>query len=379
MPALSPSRAASLARDEKALNVRMFARLVAWGAAALVALVVAVAAERTELGSQRAHASLTAMLSPPAEPDQQLSEQRLAWSEGFDKQMRRQAEVIVALTQERDALTEKITALERQVGDLSGTLVRTTARLEAEMKTAQQAAAAASAAATRIAQTRPEPSEPAAPAVAPPGVAPPRTPPVREAAAPAAVPPAFLPNSLPLGAVHAGTPAYTGTIPMPVGATPETNGPPAMQRPFPVRAPAPAAPEVVAALARPSGAAPANSSALLYGPLFRSNPLLTTGILDTPIEHGALATEFAIDLGPATTIDAMRARWSEIKTAQSPLFDNLKPLVALKDGGKTGQELHLVAGPLTTTAASGRLCAVLSGTGVPCQATMYEGQRLTAR
>ncbi len=372
MPALSPSRAASLARDEKALNVRMFAKLVAWGAAALVALIVAVAAERTELGSQRAHASLTAMLNPPAEPDQQVSEQMMAWSEGFDKQMHRQAEVIVALTQERDALTEKITGLERQVGDLGGTLVRTTARLEAEMKTAQQVAQAA---ATRIAQVRPEPPEPAAPATAAP-----RTPPVREAAIPAAVPPAFLPNSLPLGAVHAGAPAYTGTIPMPV-TTPEPNGPPAMQRPFPVRAPPPPAPApaVVAALARPNGATPANSSALLYGPLFRSNPLLTTGIIDMPIERSAIATEFAIDLGPATTIDALRTRWSEIKTGQAPLFDNLKPLVALKDGGKTGQELHLVAGPLTTTAASGRLCAVLSGTGVPCQPTAYEGQHLTAR
>jgi len=370
MPALSPTRATSLAKDDSGFNGRMFVRLCAWVSAAMAALVVAVAAGRTELGSERAHAALVAMLSPPAGPDrrsdQQLSEQMMAWSESVDKQMRRQAEAIRTLTEDRQALLEKLGAMERQVGDLGGTLARSTARFEADLKTVQQVAAAASAAAaTRLAQARPDPPEPAA--LAAPATAAPRTPPAHEAAAP--------PNPAPLGAVHAGAPAYTGTIPMPTTTTPETYGPPGMTRPFPVQAPAETA--VATPRPRPNEARPANPA--LYGPLFQSNPLMTTGIIGAPMEPGTISAEFAIDLGSAATIDALRTRWGEIRTSQSPLFDNLRPLVAIKDGGKGAQELHLVAGPLTTTAASARMCAVLSGTGVPCQATVYEGQRLTAR
>jgi hypothetical protein len=376
MPALSPTRATSLAKDGSGFNGRMFVRLCAWVSAAMVALVIAVAAGRTELGSERAHAALVAMLSPPAasdrRSDQQLSEQMMAWSESVDKQMRRQAEAIRTLTEDRQALLEKLGAMERQVGDLGGTLARSTARFEADLKTVQQVAAAASAAAaTRLAQARPDPPEPAT--LAAPATAAARMPPAREAAAP--------PNPVPLGAVHPGAPAYTGTIPMPTATTPETNGPPGMTRPFPVQAPPQAAaePAVATPRPRPNEAKPGNPSTPLYGPLFQSNPLMTTGILGAPMEPGAISAEFAIDLGSAATIDALRTRWGEIRTSQSPLFDNLRPLVAIKDGGKGAQELHLVAGPLTTTAASARMCAVLSGTGVPCQATVYEGQRLTAR
>jgi hypothetical protein len=60
----SPSRAVSLGSDANPSNLRTFWRLYAWGAGAVLALVVAVMAGRTELGAQRAHAVLTAMLSP---------------------------------------------------------------------------------------------------------------------------------------------------------------------------------------------------------------------------------------------------------------------------------------------------------------------------
>jgi hypothetical protein len=98
-----------------------------------------------------------------------------------------------------------------------------------------------------------------------------------------------------------------------------------------------------------------------------------------PVEPGAISTEFAIDLGATATIDAARTRWNELRASQSPLFDNLKPAIALKEGGKSGPELHLVAGPLTSSATSARLCAVLAGTGTPCQPAAFDGQRLNAR
>jgi hypothetical protein len=106
---------------------------------------------------------------------------------------------------------------------------------------------------------------------------------------------------------------------------------------------------------------------------------MASGTLESPADLGTTAAEFAVDLGATATVDAARARWNELRASQSPLFDNLKPVIALKDGGKSGQDLHLLAGPLASNATSARLCAVLAGTGTPCQSTAFEGQRLNAR
>jgi hypothetical protein len=327
-----------------------------------------------------------------------MSEQMLALSGEFDKQMRRHAEMIGTLAEQRDSLADKVGFLERQINELGGTLARTTARLEGETRSAQQAAAAASAvaASTRAVQSRPDPVESPAPAVVAahtPAATPPTTPPFGRTPQPQSAPQTL--NPLPPGQIHpAATPAagfptlsggpppaqaYTGAVPVPAALEP--NGPPGMMRPFPAQPPqsAAAGDPWPAPPARSNGARASQPAAPANPPLFRSNPLMTTGIFEAPAEPGAVAAEFAIDLGAAPTIDALRARWNDLKISQSPLFDNLKPLVALKDGAKSGQELHLIAGPLTNTSAGVRLCAVLLGTGVLCQPAMYEGQRLAAR
>jgi hypothetical protein len=119
--------------------------------------------------------------------------------------------------------------------------------------------------------------------------------------------------------------------------------------------------------------------AAIPAPVFQSNPLMSTGILEPPPVTGAIAAAFGVDLGAASTIEVARSRWNELQVRQSPLLDNLKPLLALKDGGRAGQELHLIAGPLTSAAAGLRLCAVVSAGGAPCEPSDYEGQHLAAR
>jgi hypothetical protein len=167
----------------------------------------------------------------------------------------------------------------------------------------------------------------------------------------------------------------------------------------------PAAPDSVAAAVRPSAASvqapvsnipPAVDPMIAPVPLprpnaarapaaapestapFPANPLMTAGIFGAPVEPGEIATAFAIDLGPAGTIEAALTRWKSLVTSQSPLLDNLKPLITVKDGGRSGQELHLIAGPLNSMAGSVRLCAVLA-TSAACQPTAFEGQRLSVR
>jgi hypothetical protein len=407
----SPSRAVPSGGGEHAVNTRLFLRLLAWGVGAALALVIAVAAGRTELGAKRAHAALTAMLSDPTPAEPQISERLTAWSNGVDAEMRRQAETVRAVAGQRDNLAEKVAAVERQLGDLGDTLARTSARLEVEAKAAQQAAASAMAAAVARAAQRPDAEATAPAALAPPApAASPRATTSREAARPSGT--SAAPNLAPPGQIRPTTavptsalgfpmtpadapppaPAYTGTVPMP--AAPESATP--TIRPFPAATPLSSSAAAPAAAEPPIGppvplprpfpskaqpvAAPAAAAAPApaRGPL-PVNPLMTTGIIDAPVEPGAIAPEFAIDLGAAATIDAARARWNEVRASQSPLFDNLKPVIALKDGGRSGQELHLVAAPLTSSATSARLCAVLAGTGTPCQPTAFEGQRLNAR
>jgi hypothetical protein len=232
----SPSWAVPSGGREHTVNTRLFVRLLAWGAGAVLALAVAVAAGRTELGAKRAHAALTAMLSGPAPVEPQISERLKAWSNGVEAEMRRQAETIRAVAGERDGLADKVAAVERQLGDLADTLARTSARLEVEAKAAQQAAASAMAAAVAKAPQRPDAVE----ATAPPAPAPPALAATtrREAARPS-VPPSP-PNPAPAGQIRPTTavptsavgfpmmrpdgpppaPAYTGTVPMP--ATPES-------------------------------------------------------------------------------------------------------------------------------------------------------------
>lgn len=374
MLALRPLSSVAFAAQTNLSIARLSLRLSAWACAAMLALVLALAAGRTELGAQRAHAALTAMQSGPTGPDQQWSDQMAAWSNGFDRQMRRMTDIIRTLTQERDGLAEKVTVLERRLNDLGATVAQSTAKLEVEARSAQQAAAAAGAAAasaTKLAQARQEPqpvlaapapaaalaatqspaSPPGAQAVAqavPHAPAAQPAPPMAETAQPAPAPfpgqlrprpplaaappasagpgapvaPAGFP-ALPAATAATSSPTYTGTIPMPTATA--ADGAAAMAHPFPasgtgisfaaeppaVQWPTPSPPHAGGG----GGVPPARVPATVAAPLFNFNPLMTTGILEAPPAPGAIATEFAIDLGAAATIEAARARWNELQTA----------------------------------------------------------------
>jgi len=399
MSITSPSRAVLLGPGANLITSRAFLLLCAWGTGATVALAVAVAAGRTDLGDQRARAAITAIFSPPQSPDQQMSGQMSALSVEFDKQTRRHADLIRTLTEQRDSLADRQGLLEHQIRELGATLAQTTARLEGETRLAQQAAAAAAAASSKAMQPKsdlPESAPPMAaapaPAVAPPppAVAPPPPSPVGRTPMPQtantlppgqihpAVPPPTVGFAVTSGSTLAPAPTYTGAIASPAAA--DANGTLTAVHPFPGQPPHPvaAADPWSAALTHRNGVK-ASPASVPIPAAFRSNPLMMTGIFAMPVESGASTAEFAIDLGAAPTIEALRARWNELRISQSPLLDNLKPLIALKDGSKSGQELHLVAGPLTNNSAAHRLCAVLVGTSALCQPTMYEGQRLVAR
>lgn len=94
----------------------------------------------------------------------------------------------------------------------------------------------------------------------------------------------------------------------------------------------------------------------------------------------ATRTEFAIDLGGEASIDGLRALWANVRGNHGAALEGLRPLVSVRDGVKAGTvELRLVAGPLANASAAARACALLQQKGVPCQTTIFDGQRLALR
>ena len=145
---------------------------------------------------------------------------------------------------------------------------------------------------------------------------------------------------------------------------------PAPATPAPAARPAPAVPPTAAApppAAAPPVAAPAPS--VRIGPPATVTPA-------GPAQSVATKTDFGIDVGGNATVEGLRALWANLKSAQPALFDGLRPVIAIRDGGSAGVELRLVAGPVANAAAAARLCAALSSAGQTCQPAIFDGQRL---
>jgi hypothetical protein len=139
----------------------------------------------------------------------------------------------------------------------------------------------------------------------------------------------------------------------------------------------PAAPRVAPALPQipPQAAAPPPAPPAAPGRVTSAHntAIGTAG----PVESIATKTEFGIDVGGNTSLDGLRALWATLKTNQPALFEGLRPVIAIREGGRPGAiELRLVAGPLANAGAAARLCAALTAAGQACQQTVFDGQRL---
>jgi hypothetical protein len=89
------------------------------------------------------------------------------------------------------------------------------------------------------------------------------------------------------------------------------------------------------------------------------------------------APEYAIDIGGALSIQALRARWLGIRSAHPQLFEGLIPTVALREVAKSKRvELRLVVGPLANAEAAARLCAALVPFRLYCQPASFGSQHI---
>ena len=97
---------------------------------------------------------------------------------------------------------------------------------------------------------------------------------------------------------------------------------------------------------------------------------------ESPTNSVATRTEFAIDVGGDASIEGVRTLWATIRNNNSQLLDGLRPLVAMRENRHGAMELRLVVGPLANASSAARLCAALNTTGISCQTTQFDGQRL---
>jgi hypothetical protein len=131
-----------------AFSMESLWRLAAWASTAAMALFVAVIATRGDVGSDRVSGALASLhlASPPSHAGPvpaQLASQAAPSSRGSDLDVttRQLTQAVRVLTEDRDRLAARVTMLERNVDDLTGSISRQTAAKQAAPQGSQAAQA----------------------------------------------------------------------------------------------------------------------------------------------------------------------------------------------------------------------------------------------
>jgi hypothetical protein len=350
-------RAATIADDDEQFDRSTALRLGVWGVAAVVAVTLAVLAGRTDLGAKRVHAAYAAITASPGDPPPALVGQLLARTADMEREARRLTESVRALTGERERLTARLGLVEREMGDLTGSITRSLAS-----------------------QAKPAEAKPAGMPLSPPATAPPvisapqviLAPPNVEARSVRTVP------APPLAALNEPPPEKPKEA---APTAPETTS--SLPELVPLPPPRPSEQTIQAALGgmRMAAHAPHAPSVESTPPATATPP--TSGAADpTKSEAGELQpkAEIGLDLGPALTMARLRARWAAFKAAHGALADGLRPIVSIREIGQNKPvEMRLVVGPVADVHAATGMCAQLAGSQFMCHPAVFDGQRLALK
>jgi hypothetical protein len=94
------------------------------------------------------------------------------------------------------------------------------------------------------------------------------------------------------------------------------------------------------------------------------------GATVSPAAYGA-------DIGGAISMKALNARWTEVRSSHEEMFENLRPVAAVKDNPRTNRvELRLVIASFGSRAEAARLCASLATFHISCQPVMLDSQQI---
>jgi hypothetical protein len=363
--------------DEDQFDRRALWRLGSWGAATVGAVILALLASQSSIGTTREQLAAVDLM--------RQSQQLQSVSRENQEEARRLASAIDTLNGDRDRLYSRVTVLEQGLDTVTGTIARqnpvvvsqalpaaatiepqpasqnpppapavspvttTLAKTSEKPKLDVTAAAEKAKADTTVAAEKPEKSKPDAMVA----TEKPKTDVTVADQGPATVTSAGqgVPNTQ---VVPTSSPLVSKSMTAPPDAA--AAKPVEPDKPLSIT-PTPAAPETVAAV---SSAVRDSSEA---------------AIPRVAIQR----TEFAVDVGSANSIGGLRALWRGLLKSNTALAE-LRPIIVVKEGRTgLGMQLRLAAGPLSDAAAAAKICAVLIENQRACETTIFDGQRLAMK
>jgi len=327
----------------KPFDLRALLRLATWGCVAATALMLAVLSASMATKHQALAPSTTALQVPAATV--QLTTRQTE----PDKAPHQLSEAVSGLTADRDRLVARIASLERNLEDVTGSIK-------------QQAAPPASVSA----QTSMH-----APTTAPaPASVPARESMPAQASAPASGA-AAAPRPIPTLAPTATAPTPSSPAP----PAPRSQVQPEKEKVTPAAATAP--PAATPPPTPPPGAIAASPSAPAAPPAAAPPPTRVANLPEASDPEGkSRIVDFGLDIGGATTFDGLRALWNSVRNNTADLFDDLHPMVAVRENKSRAVDLRLVVGPIGSSEAATQMCATLLAARRFCQMTIFEGQPL---
>ncbi len=332
--------------DEDEFDRRSLWRLGSWGAASVGAIIVALLANQSSMGSRRDQVAAADL----ARQSQQIQ----AVAKESQNETRRLASAIDTLSGDRDRLYSRVTVLEQGLDSVTGAIAR------------QNAPPVATASAT----TEPPPvlqNSPPAPVISP------ATTTVAAATEkPAADTPAPLPPPVTIASV--------GQAPSnPPAATQATS----LMASKSLMAPPDAGAAKLVEPEKPAKISPAASKTeIVAAPPLADEAEPNASEAAAPPKIAAVQrTEFGVDVGGANSVGGLRALWRGLLQSRSnAALTTLRPIMVIKENSNgLGMQLRLVAGPLSDAAAAAKICAGLIENQRPCETTVFDGQRLAIK
>ena len=371
-----------LLAEEDEFDRRTLWRLGSWAVASVGAVIVAILANQSSIGTRREQIA-SADLARQSQQMQSVVREN-------QNEARRLASAIETLNGDRDRLYSRLAILEQGFESVTGAVARqNSAGTPSQTATSPTAASAASAgpapSPTASAGSTSAPPPPATAAVAAPSET------LSPAQKPAASPVAAIPAT---SAEKPATPAKSSEKP-PAAVARAEGGPTATPSEPPATANTPAPPTSLMAsksmMAPPDPAAPKLLEPMQPPKVITAAPMpeivasVPPNEEDTETDSAANVpkpsiqrTEFGVDLGGANSIPGLRALWRGLlKSRSSAPLVALRPIIVIKEGSNgLGMQLRLVAGPIGDAAAAAKICASMIANERPCTTAIFEGQRL---
>lgn len=137
---------------------------------------------------------------------------------------------------------------------------------------------------------------------------------------------------------------------------------------------------VVAARAEPAPVEPAinKPSAVQAMPIPEVKSPTTETDAKAADEQPVAPADFAVDLGPANSLNGLRALWRGLLKSHRAQLEGLLPLISIRERRNgLGMQLRLIAGPIKDAATAAQICAALGDADRDCATAAFDGQRLS--